>query len=94
MLQYCNNMSEYLQPKEITPIFNSENFNYQNEMISYQNADIRYLSYGNTGPTGDTGDTGDTGATGDTGPQGVFSGDFTGDCNFSGNINQATGTIV
>jgi len=31
-------MSEYLQPKEITPIFNSENFNYQNEMISYQNA--------------------------------------------------------
>ena len=38
MLQYCNNMSEYLQPKEITPIFNSENFNYQNEMISYQNA--------------------------------------------------------
>jgi hypothetical protein len=31
-------MSEYLQPKEITPIFNSENFNYLNEMISYQNA--------------------------------------------------------
>ena len=38
MLQYCNNMSEYLQPKEITPIFNSENINFQNEMISYQDA--------------------------------------------------------
>ena len=36
-------MSEYLQPSEITPIFNSENFNYQNEMISYKIGDNRYL---------------------------------------------------
>jgi hypothetical protein len=42
-------------------------------MISYQNADIRYLSYGNTGRTGDSGPIGNigmTGPTGNTGPIG------------------------
>ena len=68
-------MSEYLQPTEITPIFNTETFNYQDNFITYRIGDNRYLSKydyltGSTGHTGSTGSTGHTGSTGRTGHTG------------------------